>query len=96
MLSGLQLEVLALYRSLIREAARKDAARMAGSNSSSYYFVTSLQTYGTSLNYARTEFRRKAKELRRSDFQVIEYRIRKTRKQIKCLQMPSVTTIGDS
>ena len=94
-LSGLQLEVLSLYRTLLREAAKKDAAVMASSQSSSLAsFVDLIHKEGTSLSYAKTEFRKQAMDVKRSDFKTIEYKMRKTQKQIKLLQMPGVKVVG--
>jgi len=83
-LSGLQKEVLALYRTLLREAAKKDTGS----------FVELLQKEGTSTSFARDEFRKQANQVKRSDFKTIEYKIRKGQKQIKLLQMPGVKVVG--
>ena len=95
-LSGLQLEVLALYRTLLREASKKDAAGIASSSSSSSgkSFVDRIHADGTSLSYAKREFRKQASEVKRSDFKTIEYKMRKAQKQIKVLQMPGVKVVG--
>jgi Complex 1 protein (LYR family) len=93
-LSGLQLEVLALYRTLLREASKKDAAGIASSLSSGKSFVDRIHTDGTSLSYAKREFRKQALEVKRSDFKTIEYKMRKAQKQIKVLQMPGVKVVG--
>lgn len=93
-LSGLQLEVLALYRTLLREAAKKDAANLTSSSSSAKSFVDLIKTEGTSVSYAKDEFRKQALEVKRSDFKTIEYKMRKTQKHIKLLQMPGVKVVG--
>ena len=97
-LSGLQLQVLALYRTLLREAAKKDAANITSSSSSSSSsaksFVDLIKEEGTCVSYAKNEFRKQALEVKRSDFKTIEYKMRKTQKQIKLLQMPGVKVVG--
>jgi hypothetical protein len=94
-LSGLQLQVLALYRTLLREAAKKDAANITSSSSSSAKsFVDLIKEEGTCVSYAKNEFRKQALEVKRSDFKTIEYKMRKTQKQIKLLQMPGVKVVG--
>lgn len=97
-LSGLQLEVLSLYRMLLREAAKKDAAVVTTTSSSpqssSASFVDWIHKEGTSVSYVKTEFRKQAMEVKRSDFKTIEYKMRKAQKQIKLLQMPGVKIVG--
>jgi succinate dehydrogenase assembly factor 1 len=83
-LSGFQKEVLALYRTLLREAVKKDGAS----------FSETVFKDGTSTAYARREFRKQATEVKRSDFKTIEYKMRKAQKQIKLLQMPGVKVVG--
>lgn len=89
-LSGLQKDVLALYRTILREAIKKDRdAAVEGRLP-----VTSLLkagSVGTTTCYAREEFRRQAGTVRRSDFKGIEYRLRKGQKQVKLLHMPGFT-----
>jgi succinate dehydrogenase assembly factor 1 len=89
-LSGLQKDVLALYRTILREAVKKDRDAAAEGRIP----VTSLLKAdgdGKTTCYAREEFRRQAGSVRRSDFKAIEYRIRKGQKQVKLLRMPGVT-----
>ena len=108
-LSGLQRDVLALYRSILREAVRKDRRgglsslppSTAGNNA-----VGSHPQVGEMLSssgggerrsttaFARDQFRREASEVRRSDFKTIEYKIRKGRKQLELLRMPGVNLVG--
>jgi len=101
-LSGLQKDVLALYRKILRETAAKDrvsastelAASTVGSptaESQNLSFNHLLVSSGkTSTAHARDKFRKEAKQVRRSDFKTIEYQIRKGEKQLKLLQMPGV------
>jgi hypothetical protein len=94
-LSGLQKEVLGLYRSLLREAFKKDqASTAAASNTTIPSFSHLLAAENNSVSYARTEFRRQAQQVKRSDFKTIEYKMRKGQKQIKLLQMPGVKVVG--
>ena len=86
-LSGLQKDVLSLYRSLLRVAVQKDRASSATASSSP--FTTLLAETGTT-SHAREEFRRQCAEVKRSDFRTIEYLVRKGRKHVKLLQMPGV------
>jgi Complex 1 protein (LYR family) len=87
--SGIQKEVLALYRTLLREAMKKDLA--AGSVSTSR-FTDLLMGEDFVTNHVRDEFRKQATQVSRKDFRTIEYRIRHGYKQIKLLQMPGVKT----
>mmetsp|Transcript_2411 Transcript_2411/g.6471 ORF Transcript_2411/g.6471 Transcript_2411/m.6471 type:complete len:109 (-) Transcript_2411:831-1157(-) len=97
--SGLQTEVLALYRALLRQAATKD--RSTGSNNTLSFaeLVWNASDAGTTVagtssrtatSHARNEFRRQAAASSRKDFRGIEHKIRHGYKQIKLLQMPGV------
>jgi hypothetical protein len=89
-LSGLQKEVLALYRNILREAVKKDRdAAVLGRIPVISLFKAS--DVGKTSCYKREEFRRQAGTVRRSDFKAIDYRIRKGQKQVKLLCMPGVT-----
>jgi succinate dehydrogenase assembly factor 1 len=97
-LSGIQKDVLSLYRRILREAARKDRNE-AGEE---IPFTTLLRTTsgdsassppGRTLSYAAEEFRRQATSTRRSDFKKIEYLLRRGDKQLKLLQMPGVKVV---
>ena len=88
-LSGLQKDVLSLYRSLLRVAAQKDRAE--GQHIPITTLLSSIGGAGeTTTSHARAEFRRQCAEVKRSDFRTIEYLIRKGRKHVKLLQMPGV------
>ena len=89
-LSGLQKDVLSLYRSLLRVAAQKDRAE--GQHIPITTLFTSIGGAGetTTTSHARAEFRQQCAEVKRSDFRTIEYLIRKGRKHVKLLQMPGV------
>ena len=108
-LSGLQRDVLALYRSILREAVRKDRRgspppSTAGNGTGSHpRFGQMLSSAGggggggrrgTTTAFARDQFRREASAVRRSDFKTIEYKIRKGRKQLELLKMPGVDLVG--
>lgn len=91
-LSGLQKDVLSLYRSLLRVAVQKDRASSAASSSPGQHIplLTTLLAETTTTSHARAEFRRQCAEVKRSDFRTIEYLLRKGRKHVKLLQMPGV------
>ena len=102
-LSGIQKEVLALYRTLLREATKKD--RAANTNTTGTTITTTDfkqlsftrllfadASTSTSTAHARNEFRRQALKGSRKDYNGIEHKIRHGYKQIKLLQMPGVVT----
>lgn len=89
-MSGLQKEVLQLYRQILREAASKDR-KLAEQPQQT---INELLTTSSSTSYARSEFRKQAATVRRSDFKTIEYKIRKGRKQLQLLKMPGVNVVG--
>jgi len=96
--SGIQKEVLALYRTLLREASKKDrmAAATPGLTTTTTEIETSFsnllfgESDSSSTAHVRYEFRRQAHQVSRKDFRAIEYKIRHGYKQIKLLQMPGV------
>ena len=88
-LSGMQKEVLALYRTFLREAFKKD-----GLTDPISPFPSLLVREGTTTNYARHEFRKQAHQVTRSDFKTIEYKMRKGQKHLKMLQMPGVKVVS--
>jgi len=102
--SGLQKDVLALYRKILREALKKDrthdeltsASSTGGKQPSFSSLLLNGRRHGesTSTAYAAAEFRRQAETVKRSEFKRVEYMIRKGEKQIKLLRMSGVTTIG--
>ena len=94
-LSGLQKDVLALYRSILREAIRKDRKQQpaAADNHSPLNQLFSSSS-NSSTSFARGKFREEASLVKRSDFKTIEYKIRKGQKQLKLLQMPGVNLVG--
>lgn len=106
-LSGMQKEVLALYRSILRQACKKDREAMTESNRSpsgnkiadipfQAFLLNKKGTtgYGASItSYAAQEFKRQANSVKRSDFKRIEYMLRKGQKQIKLMKMPGVHAI---
>lgn len=92
--SGLQRDVLSLYRKLLREAVTKDRQTIIASHGATAdSFTTLLLNDHTSTNYVSGEFRRQAAQTKRSDFKRIEHMIRKGEKQIKILRMPGVTVV---
>ena len=100
-LSGLQKDVLALYRSILREAIHKDRKTLPISDKNipvnqllSPSSGSSSSSSSSSTAYARDKFRREALAVRRSDFKTIEYKIRKGKKQLVLLKMPGVNLVG--
>ncbi|KAL3823663.1 hypothetical protein ACHAXA_009768 [Cyclostephanos tholiformis] len=101
-LSGLQRDVLALYRSILREAIRKDRraslpSASGGPGSKHLRVCQMLSSTGDELGttaFARDQFRKEASSVKRSDFKTIEYKIRKGRKQLQLLKMPGVNLVG--
>lgn len=91
-LSGVQKEVLALYRKVLREAQNKDTLQQQSSSAIS--FPSLLQDTSSTTHYAAQEFRKQASTVKRSDFKRIEYMIRKGEKQVKLLKMPGVKVVG--
>ena len=102
--SGIQKEVLALYRTLLREASKKDRmpaatpglTRTTAETSSSsevetpFFSLLFDESAKYSTSHVRYEFRRQASQVNRKDFRAIEYKIRHGYKQIKLLKMPGV------
>lgn len=87
-LSGMQKDVLALYRRVLRAAAAKD--RQTDKDTT---FVRLLFHPSTTIRYAKAEFRRQSESTKKSDFKKIEYMIRKGDKHIKLLGMPGVKAV---
>ncbi|EJK75088.1 hypothetical protein THAOC_03195 [Thalassiosira oceanica] len=92
-LSGLQKDVLALYRSILRQASVIDRQRQCKGETSSFVQLISNDSE-TSISHAREKFRKEAMSVRRSDFKRIEYKIRKGEKQLKLMKMPGVSLVG--
>lgn len=102
-LSGLQKDVLSLYREILREALKKEksnlatsASASASSSSTKNSFLDLMSKPENTVSYARSEFRKQAYSVKRSDFRTIEYSVRKGKKHIKLLQMPGVKVVGGS
>ena len=100
-LSGLQKDVLALYRSILRQAVVIDRAQRQGKGEALSFVQLVANDNGaegeTSVSgtrHAREKFRKEATSVRRSDFKTIEYKIRKGEKQLKLLKMPGVSLVG--
>ena len=99
-LSGLQREVLGLYRSLLREAIKKDKLQQGNNNGISSVgggvgIVRPLFGGGgtATASCVRSEFRRQCYQVERNDYKRIEYQIRQGYKQVKVLQMPGVRMV---
>jgi len=69
-LSGLQRDVLSLYRLVLRTGKAKDSQK-----------------------YARDTFRAEAAGVKRMDFKMIEYQLRKGHKHVKLMAMPGVKIV---
>ena len=94
-LSGLQKDVLALYRSILREAIRKDRKQLPAAVDNHLPLNQLLSSSSnSSTSFARGKFREEASLVKRSDFKTIEYKIRKGQKQLKLLKMPGVNLVG--
>ena len=108
-LSGLQREVLGLYRSLLREAIKKDKLQLGTNNNNGISSVGAScvgivrplfgggggggTSTSTTVSYVRSEFRRQCNQVERNDYKRIEYQIRQGYKQVKVLQMPGVKMV---
>eukprot|EP01087_Luapelamoeba_hula_P024251 TRINITY_DN9165_c0_g1_i1.p1 TRINITY_DN9165_c0_g1~~TRINITY_DN9165_c0_g1_i1.p1 ORF type:complete len:121 (-),score=27.12 TRINITY_DN9165_c0_g1_i1:59-382(-) len=79
-LSGLQRQVLALYRDLWRTAMRRPHESVA--------------TRDALLAHIRSSFKQGATTLRRADVDAIEARIRHGRKRLELLQRPGTDTVS--
>ena len=102
-LSGLQREVLGLYRSLLREAIKKDKLQGGSLVSGINHLFGGGGGGGagsggkdgstSTVSYVRSEFRRQCFQVERNDYKRIEYQIRQGYKQVKVLQMPGVKMV---
>ena len=108
-LSGLEEDVLGLYRRFLRESMRKDRTDRCAIPSEEVLvqeqqqqqqaFLSLLQpdkkeNESTSTSFTRQKFRQETGTVKRSDFKTIEFMIRKGEKQLKLMQMPGVTVVG--
>ena len=94
--SGLQKDVFGLYRTILRESAKKDRLSSSSSTTSSP-FVSILSLWlnpDSTASYARREFRHSASKTPKNDFRTIEHKIRHGYKQVKLLQMPGVKLVS--
>ena len=93
--SGLQLQVLALYRSLLRTTLGKDRlvqgadVTVLGANDVNS-FVRLLQDSTSTTYNVSTKFRKEAESMSKREIDLIEYGIRRGEKYIKLLNMGSV------
>ena len=92
-LSGLQKEVLSLYRRLLRVSFQKDSTTATFNDSS---FIGVLKDSSTSSYAMREKFRTQASAVSKRDHARIEHHIRQGEKYIKMLQMGGVKGIGKS
>lgn len=85
-LSGLQRDVLRLYRVLLRESKRKDSAlsSTSGGESSSRMFQDAV----------RQQMRLNAETIPKTNFTKIEFLIRKGKKQLELIKDPNVTSFS--
>mmetsp|Transcript_14956 Transcript_14956/g.43556 ORF Transcript_14956/g.43556 Transcript_14956/m.43556 type:complete len:98 (-) Transcript_14956:503-796(-) len=90
-LSGLQKDVLCLYRAILREAVKKDRSEVAAS---AVPVSNLLSVPNSSTSYASSEFRKQSESVSRNDFRTIEHMIRAGKKHIKLLKMPGVRVVG--
>ena len=89
--SGLQQDVFSLYRRILRVAKEKDIANGRNGSKLLDFFQSEEKT---TASYAREQFRKEAKAVKRSDFKTIEYQIRRGDKQLKLLKMPGVKGVS--
>mmetsp|Transcript_16719 Transcript_16719/g.25053 ORF Transcript_16719/g.25053 Transcript_16719/m.25053 type:complete len:109 (-) Transcript_16719:369-695(-) len=82
-LSGLQKQVLSLYRKLLRTSNQKDSEA----------FVTSLSNSDSTTFAIKNQFRDNAIKLSKRDVPRIEYNIRRGEKYVKTLQMDGTTAM---
>ena len=85
-LSGLQKQVLGLYRTCLRAAVDKDPA--ADKVSGPWGFLQA-----PAAGFVRSEFRRQAAAIDRKDVERIEYFIRLAEKKLESLDGASVSTV---
>jgi len=90
-LSGIQRDVLSLYRKILRGALQKDRTTLG---SEKHSFASLRFNKSTTTCYAAAEFRKQAASVKRSNFKKIEYMIRKGEKQLKLMQMPGVKVVS--
>lgn len=104
-LSGLQKDVLSLYRNILRVATMKDkelktnplaTTALTAPSTHIPYFLSVLTHPESTVSYARQEFRRQAESIKRSDFRTVEYSIRKGKKHLKLMSMPGVKVVAGS
>ena len=87
--SGLQGDVLSLYRRLLRAAKAKD-----GGGGSFHGVSATAGEAGGTLAHTRAKFRADALSVRRSDFKKVEFMLRQGHKRLKLLAMPGVRAAG--
>lgn len=89
-LSGLQKEVISLYRRLLRVSHKKDLTTAECKDSS---FIIALNKSSTSSHAMKEKFRKQAAAVSRRDHARIEHHIRQGEKYIKMMQMGGVKGI---
>jgi len=99
-ISGIQKQIFTLYRSLLREAAKKDRLQHQRETTKRNSVVPSVSNLLQSINsssvmfYVRNEFRSQSNSVAsRVDVQTIEHLIRKGHKQLTLLKMPEVQIV---
>lgn len=107
--SGLQKDIFSLYRTILREAVKKDQQLPATASTTTTTATDETrialpqqhpriwelwQDPHTTSHFARQEFRKQAGLVKRNDFKTIEHKIRHGYKQVKLLQMPGVKIVG--
>jgi len=94
-LSGLQKEVLALYRNCLRESRKKpQATRPHFENFARFVYSMPLLSHiqWVSKNIARNEFERNLK-IEKRDFAAIEFLLRKGRRQLEVYASPGIKDV---
>ena len=90
--SGLQKEVISLYRKLLRTCRAKDAENQLNKSP----FIQSLRDPSTSSFSIRERFRKQAMEVSGRDHVRIEHHIRQGEKYIKMMNTHGVKSISSS
>ena len=100
--SGLQKEVLSLYRTLLRASLRKDrpsaisSTMTTASNTSLLSACQLLNNIGSTTNHTRTQFRASSEQMTKRELDRIEYAIRRGKKFVKLLEMEGVQVVKQS
>lgn len=93
--SGLQKEVIALYRKILRTCHAKDKSTKGAPDTPFLQSLSGTSTE-TTLSAMRTKFRKHSGELSSRDHLRIEHHIRQGKKYIKMLNMEGIVSMKSS